>query len=96
MRCGLRAVDVEPCGAYGLQREEDKHAGAGCDEELAAPDTVAEERGPEGPDKVPYLENAIDEELDRRARDTDRVENGVKVVGNKPVAAPLRASGLLS
>jgi len=76
-------------GADGLQREEQAHPSAGCEEEGPAANTVDHEAREDGPGKIPDLENTVDHELDGRIRDADRVEDFVEVVRYQTVAGPL-------
>jgi hypothetical protein len=89
MRGGVLAVEGELGGADGLHGEEDEHANAGRDEEEATARAVDHERGTDSPEQVPNLKNTVDEELDRRVGDANRVEDLVEVVGDETVAGPL-------
>lgn len=86
---GLGAVKGESRGHGRLQREEHKHTGGRGDEEQATAGAVNHERSEDGPAQVPDGENTVDQELDGRVCDTDRVEDLVEVVRHKTVARPL-------
>lgn len=72
-----------------LRGPEDDHADAGRHEQLASPYAIDEERSGHCHDQIPDLQKAVDEELCRRVRDVNRVENLVEIVRNKTVARPL-------
>jgi hypothetical protein len=66
VRGTLCSVDRELGRAYRLQREENDHAYGGDDEERAAASTFNRERRNDGDCKVPDLQNAVDEELEKQ------------------------------
>eukprot|EP00753_Platysulcus_tardus_P022222 PLAT9429.2.p2 GENE.PLAT9429.2~~PLAT9429.2.p2 ORF type:complete len:186 (-),score=4.42 PLAT9429.2:655-1212(-) len=90
MRRVRTTVFREQRNANRLHRPEQQHPARARQEEHAAPRTVDHEARAARPEQVPDLQDPVDEELRRRVRDADRVEDLVEVVRDEPVARPLR------
>lgn len=89
MRRRLVALRREP-KANGLGGPENDHADSAGQEQRTTTNALDEETSCNCDRKIPDLQNTVNEELSRRVRDANRVEDLVKVVGNKTVARPLR------
>lgn len=79
--------------ADSLEGEEDEHANDRAQEKNPATNLVHQEGSEKRPEQIPYLEDAVDEELDGGISDTNSVQDTCKVVGDKAIARPLREEG---
>ena len=73
MCSSVRPIGSKPCGADGLDGEEDEHADGRPQEECSPADSVDKQASAERPELIPDLQDAVDEQLRRRVGDADGV-----------------------